>query len=139
MRISGTEPSSVTIDRVTNITSFGKRLESSLDNTLNFCPNLVSISFQEYVSNGITHLLFYDDLVYKLRRVKGEANLFSSGSKIVKRLRRRQYYSTIIARTIGLVLCPFTTLCRSFLKDCTLTIKAVGTKSRVLSKPPQRR
>ena len=35
--------------------------------------------------------VFYDDLVYKLRRVKYEVNLFSSGSKIVKRLRRRKY------------------------------------------------
>ena len=33
------------------------------------------ISFQDYVSQGITHPVFYGDLVYKLRRVKGEANL----------------------------------------------------------------
>ena len=49
-----------------------------------------AISFQEYVSKGITHPVFYGDLVYKLRRVKGEANVISSGWKIVKRLRRRQ-------------------------------------------------
>ena len=29
------------------------------------------ISFQDYVSQGITHPVFYGDLVYKLRRVKG--------------------------------------------------------------------
>ena len=52
---------------------------------------------------------------------------FSSGSKIVKRLRRRQYDPTIIEGTIGLVLGPFTALYRSFLKRCTLTNKAVGT------------
>ena len=34
----------------------------------------------------------------------------------------------IIERTIGLVLGPFTALYRSFLKRCTLTNKAVGTK-----------
>ena len=147
--------------RVTDITSFGKRLECSLGHTLNFCPNLVQykkglllrcihhfksdlindmdhmrisgtepssvilpnkvvskvknwcpksvktswsqkgwcnkptklefqsilISFQEYVSKGITHPVFYGDLVYKLRRVKGEVNLISPGSNIVKRLR----------------------------------------------------
>ena len=38
------------------------------------------ISFQEYVSEGISHLVFYGDLVYKLRRVKCEANFVSSGS-----------------------------------------------------------
>ena len=82
-------------------------------------------------------ILFH--LVYKLRRVKGEANFTSSGSKIVKRLRRRQYDPALIERTIGLVLGPFTALYRSFLKRCTLTNKAVGTIWRALSKPPQRR
>ena len=86
-----------------------------------------AISFQEYVSKGITHPVFYGDLVYKLRRIKNESNFISSGSKIVKRLRRRQYDPEIIERTIGLVLGPFTALYRSFLKRCTLTNKAVGT------------
>ena len=48
-------------------------------------------------------------------------------SKIVKRLRRRQYDPLIIETTIGLVLGPCTALCRLFLKHCTLTNKAVGT------------
>ena len=98
-----------------------------------------AISFQEYVSKGITHPVFYDDLVYKLRRVKSEKNFISSGSKIVKRLRRRQYDPVIIEMTIGFVLGPFTALYWSFLKRCTLTNKAVGTIWRVLSKPPRRR
>ena len=42
------------------------------------------ISFQEYVSEGISHPVFYGDLVYKLRRVKCEGNFVSSCSKIVK-------------------------------------------------------
>ena len=71
-----------------------------------------AISFQEYVSKGTTHQVFYGDLVYKLRRVKGEANFISPGSNIVKRL-RRQYDPAIIDRTIGLVLGPFTALFRS--------------------------
>ena len=98
-----------------------------------------AISFQEYVSKGITHPVFYGDLVYKLRRVKSDSNFLSSGSKIVKRLRRRQYDPEIIERTIGHVLGPFTALFRSFLKRCTLTNKVVGTIWRALSKPPQRR
>ena len=77
--------------------------------------------------------------VYKLRRVKDTPNFISSGSKIVKRLRRRQYDPLIIEMTIGLVLGPCTTLCRFFLKHCTLTNKAVGTIWRALSKPLQRR
>ena len=97
------------------------------------------ISFQDYVSQGITDPVFYGDLVYKLRRVKGEANFISSGSKIVKRLQRRQYDPAIIERTKGLVLGPFTALYRSFLNRCTLTNKAAGSLWRALSKPPQRR
>ena len=97
------------------------------------------ISFQEYVFKGISHPVFYGDLVYKLRRVKDTPNFISSGSKIVKRLRRRQYDPLIIETTIGLVLGPCTALCRLFLKHCTLTNKAVGTIWRALSKPPQRR
>ena len=85
-----------------------------------------AISFQEYVSKRITHPVFYCYLVYKLRRIKGEANFISLGSKIVKGLRRRQYDQAIIERTIGLVFCPFTILYISFLTRCTLTNKAVG-------------
>ena len=95
------------------------------------------ISFQEYAFKGISHPVFYGDLVYKLRRVKDTPNFISSGSKIVKRLRRRQYDPLIIETTIGLVLGPCTALCRLFLKHCTLTNKAVGTIWRALSKPPQ--
>ena len=85
-----------------------------------------AISFQEFVSKEITHPVFYRDLVYKLRRVKSETNFISSDLKIVKRLRRRQYDPVFIERTKGLVLGPFTAVCRSFLKRRTLTNKAVG-------------
>ena len=69
------------------------------------------ISFQEYVSKGISHPVFYGDLVYKLRRVKDTPNFISSGSKIVKRLRRRQYDPLIIERTW-----PFYSLVHTFPK-----------------------
>ena len=85
------------------------------------------MSFQEYVFDGISHPVFYSDLVYKLRCVKCKANFVSSGSKKVKRLRRRNYDPVIIERTIGLVLSPSTALYISFLKHCIRTNKAVGT------------
>ena len=73
-------------------------------------------------------MVFYGDIVYKLRRdVKDTPTFISSGSKIVKRLRRRQYDPFIIERTIGIVIDPSTALYRPFLKHCTLTNKAVGT------------
>ena len=42
-------------------------------------------------TEGITNLIFYGDLVYKLRMVKGTADFVSLGLKIVKHLRRRKY------------------------------------------------
>ena len=93
----------------------------------------------EYVNARICGI-FDGDLVYKLMRVKDTTNFISSGSKIVKRLRRRQYDPLIIERTKGLklVLGPCTALYRPFLKHCTLTDKAVGTIWRALSKPQRR-
>ena len=124
---------------VIDITSFGKHFESSLGHTLNFCRNLVIFRFKnmcqkESLTQSSTVILFT-----KLRRVKDTPNFISSGSKIVKRLRRRQYDPLIIERTIGIVLGPSTTLYRPFLKHCALTNKAVGTIWRALSKPPHRR
>ena len=81
------------------------------------------VSRLEYVSKGITHLVFYSDLVYKLRRVKAAS----------------KYDPAIIERTVGLVLGPFTSLYRSFLKRCTMTNKAYATIWWALYKPPQRR
>ena len=74
------------LHRVTDITHFEKYLESSLDHTPYCYRNFYDISFQEYVTMGISHPVFCGDLVYKLRRVKDTPNFISSGSKIVKRL-----------------------------------------------------
>ena len=60
------------------------------------------------------------------RRVRCEANIVSSGSKIVKRF-DVESDPFIMERTICLVIGPSTALYRSFLKHCTLTNKAVGT------------
>ena len=100
---------------------------------------LCEISFQEYVNAGISHPVFYGDLVYKLRRVECEANFVSSGSKIVKRLRRRKYDPVIINRTIGIVLGPSSALYGSFQTHCIMTNRAVGTIRRDFPKSPQRK
>ena len=119
------------LHRVIDITSYRyHKLRKTFGKFFRSYSELLSkfgdISFQEYVFKGISHPVFYGDLVYKLRRVKDTPNFISSGSKIVKRLRRRQY-DPLIIETIGLVLGPCTALCRLFLKHCTLTNKAVGT------------
>ena len=53
------------------------------------------------------------------------ANFSSSGSKIVKRLQRRENDKVIIERTIGLVLGHSTTLYKMFVKNRILTKKAI--------------
>ena len=95
------------------------------------------ISFQEYVSKGIFHPVFYSDLLYKLRRVKDTPNVIQSGWRIVKRLRRWQHDPLIIERTkcIG----PSTVLYIPFINYFTLTSKVAGTLWRTLYKPSQRR
>ena len=61
-------------------------------------------SYSELLSTfGFVYTVFCGDWIYNLRRVKGTANFISSGSKIVKWVRRRQYGPVIIERTIGLV------------------------------------
>ena len=118
---------------VPRLTSFENHSESSSGHALTFYLNLVKYRyFLEFVSEEISPPVFYGDLVFKLRRVKCEANFVWSGSKIVKRLRRRKYDPEIIERTIGFVLGPPTALYRLFLKHCTLTNKAVGTIWRTL-------
>ena len=108
-------------------------------NVLSFYPNFVKCRFKNmFLKESLTRF-FYGDLVYKLRRVKCEENVVSSRSQIVKRLRRRKYDLEIIERTIGIVFGTSTALFRSFLKNCTLINKAVGTILRNLSKPLQRR
>ena len=102
--------------------TFGK-LFMSYSEILSKCGE---ISFREYISEVNSHPVVYGDLVYKLRRVKGLENFVSSGSKIVKRLRRRKYDQVIIEMTIDFVLGPCTILCRSLLKHCSLTNEAVG-------------
>ena len=67
--------------------TFGKFFRSYSELLSKFCD----ISFHEYVFKGISQPVFYGDLVNKLRRAKDTPNFISSGSKIVKRLRRRQY------------------------------------------------
>ena len=70
--------------------------------------------------------VFHSNFGAKLRRVKDTPNFISSGSKIVKRLRRRQNDPLIIKRNIGILLDPCTALYRLFLENCTLTNKTVG-------------
>ena len=91
---------------------------------------------QEYVTRGI----FSCDFYLKLRRARGSNNFIFTGTKIVKRLRRRQYDHGIIEKTISYAFGPYiVTFLQPWTENCTLTNKLAGTTWRTLSKPPQRR
>ena len=86
-----------------DITSFEKLFGKFVRSYSELLSNFGDILFQEYVSKGISYPVFYGDLVCKLRKVRDTPNFISSGSKIEKRLRRRQHDALIIERTIGFV------------------------------------
>ena len=69
-----------------------KTFEKSFRSYSELLSKFGDISFREYVSKGISHPVFNGDLVYKLRRVKDTPNFISSGTKIVKRIRRRFFH-----------------------------------------------
>ena len=73
-------------------------------------------------------------LNYKLRRVKGSDSFFSSGTKIAKRIWRRQNDPKII-----LCLVPLQPFKEPFLEHCTLTNNRWGTSWQVLSQPYRKR
>ena len=122
--------------RVNDITSFEKRLESSLGHTLNFCPDLVQYRFKNmYHSPGLLRWSCLQTKEGERRKefylVGLESSETPSTSSVWPSDHREDY--------IGIVLGPSTAFYRSFLKRCTLTNKAVETIWRALSKPPQRR
>ena len=105
--------------------TFGKFFRSYSD----LLSKFGDISFQEWICFGRNlspGLLWLSSLHTKEGQMWREFRLVGL-VKIVKRLRRRKYDPVIIERTIGLVLGPSTALYRSFLKQCTLTNKVVGT------------
>ena len=73
-----------------SLTSFEKNFGKFFMSYYEVSSKFGEILFQEYISEGIYHPVYYGDLVYKLWRVKGTANFVSSSSNIVKRLQRRK-------------------------------------------------
>ena len=75
-----------------------------------------------------TNMVFFSNLVYKLRRTRVSNYVISMGKimHLVKHLRHRRYDPRIIEKTKDLVLSPSTAIYRLFLKHCTLNNKTVG-------------
>ena len=82
------------------------------------------LSSQEYVSEGISHPVFYGDLVYKLKRAKGVENFVSSGSKIASTTFDVKSWPSNFREDNRFCGWPWYI---PFLKRCVLTNKMVGT------------
>ena len=115
-------------------------LKNPLDHSLawKFFLNLVQCGYR-LCWKRISSPVFYRDLVYKLKSVKGAVNFISSSLKIVQRIRRRKNDPVIIERNLGLVFGPFTALYRPLPMCSTLTHTAMWMLWRTLSRSPQRR
>ena len=122
---------------VTDITSFGKRLGSSLGHTLNFCPNLVQYRFR---------IMFHKESFTLSSTVILSTNFGGSKAKRISSRRARIQWNAfdVVSMTQrssrGLYV-----LCSALLQPLVQIIpkalhsnKAVGTIWRALSKPPQR-
>ena len=69
MRISGMNPHQLSLAKQSSL-----KKRKFFRSYSEFLSKFGDISFQEYVSIGICHPVFYGDLVYKLRRVKDTPN-----------------------------------------------------------------
>ena len=80
-----------------------------------------SLSYYDFVIQGISHPQFYGDLVFKIRKILYTDNFYTSCKKIIKRLAHRRYNKDILRHTLCMVLGPYTTSNLNNLLHSTLT------------------
>ena len=78
-----------------------------------------NIGLKTLLQQGISEPIFYDDLVYKFKRIVGKPNFSDQFKKIVKRYIRVGYNLDIIRQSACLVLNPITVYSYGFLFNCT--------------------
>ena len=78
-----------------------------------------NIGLKTLLQQGISAPLFYDDLVYKFKRIVGEPNFSDQFKKIVKRYIRDGYNLDIMRQSACLVSNPITVYSYGFLFNCT--------------------
>ena len=78
-----------------------------------------NIGLKPLLQRGISDPIFYDDLVYKFKRIVGKSNFSDQLKKIVKRYIRVGYNLDIMRQSACLGLNPITVYSYGFLFDCT--------------------
>ena len=84
------------------------------------------------LQQGISEPIFYDDLVYKFKRIVGKPNFSDQFKNKVKRYIRVGYNLDIMRQSACLVLNPITVYSYGFLFNCT-TVGQASDSMRVLT------
>ena len=85
-----------------------------------------NIGLKTLLQQGISEPIFYDDLVYKLKRIVGKPNVSDKFKKIVKRYIRVGYNLDIMRQSACLVLNPVTVYSYGSLFNCTTVGQTSG-------------
>ena len=67
-----------------------------------------SLTYFDFISEGISHPTFYGDFVFKIRKILYTDNFYASCVKIIKRLVHRRYDKHILRQTLCMILGPYT-------------------------------
>ena len=76
------------------------------------------------MQQGICNPEFYEDLVYKFKKIIGNPNFSDLFKRIVNRFKRVGYISDIMRQTACLVFNPIMVECYAALLSCTAVVKA---------------
>ena len=83
-----------------------------------------SVSLKTLLQQGISEPEFYDDLVYRFRKIVGKANFSDQFSKLINRYKRFGYSLDIMRQTACLVVNPIIVDGYASLFNCTTAVRA---------------
>ena len=84
-----------------------------------------SVSLKTLLQQGISEPEFYDDLVYRFRKIVGKSNFSEQFRKLINRYKRIGYSLDIMRQTAGLVFNPIIVDGYASLFNCTTAVRAL--------------
>ena len=85
---------------------------------------MTSVIMPPLLQQGISEPIFYDELLYKFKRIVGKPTFIYQFKKIVKRYIRVGYNLDVMRQSACLVLIPNTVYSYGFLFNCTTVDQA---------------
>ena len=83
-----------------------------------------NIGLKTLLQQGISEPIFYDDLVYKFKRIVGKPNFCDQFKNIVKRFIKVECNLDVMSQSACLVVNPITVYSFGFLFSCTMVGQA---------------